>query len=99
VVYLVLAMALSTLFRSEATGALVTVGVLSLNALFTDFGDSQGRLSPFWNPAVPSLQEQHGAAEVLARTVQNRIAMVLIIAAIVALTFARAERREKMLSG
>ena len=34
-----------------------------------------------------------------AWTVQNRIGMVLLIAAIAALAFARAENREKILSG
>lgn len=97
--YLVLAMAVSTLFRSEATGALITVGMLSLNGLLTGFGGVQMRLSPFWNPAEPTLQQRYAAAEVMARTVQNRIAILLIIAALMALTFGRAERREKMLSG
>ncbi len=93
-VYGIVAMAFSTLTRSEATGAMLTVGILALNGLFTGFGSNPTAFSPFFNPAAMT-----GAtdAEVLARTVQNRIGMALLGAAIVALTFARAERREKLL--
>jgi ABC-type transport system involved in multi-copper enzyme maturation permease subunit len=95
-VYLLLAMGLSTLFRSEATGALVAAVVLVLNGLFTGFGQAQIRFSPFFNPvALP----RASAEDLLAWTVQNRIGMVLLAAAIVALAFARAERRETMLAG
>jgi len=91
--YLVLAMGLSALTKSEATGALLTTGVLLLNALF------QGvnlRISPFWNPAK---LEDFDTADVMAWTVQNRIGFVLAIVVIALLAFGRAERREKMLGG
>ena len=78
--------------------ALVTTAVLVINGVITGFGDSQIRVSPFWNPAI---LEQRGTdpTDLLAWTVQNRIGFVLAIAAVIALGFARAERREKMLGG
>lgn len=89
--YLAAAMGFGTLFRSEVAGALATVGVLGLNRLLGAF-----RVSPFWNPlAVEDIEP----AQLLALSVQNRIGIALAIAAIVALTFARAERRERMLGG
>jgi hypothetical protein len=93
VFYLVLAMGLSALTKSEATGAMLTTGLLILNS-FVQGGNL--RISPFWNPAN---LEDFDAADVLAWTVQNRIGFLLAIAAVMALSFARAERREKMLSG
>jgi hypothetical protein len=96
--YLVLSMTLSAVFRSEATGALVTAVILILNGVLTGFGEALRvtRVSPFFNPGY---LEQRGtdAADLLAWTVQNRVGFALAIAAIVALGFARAERREKML--
>lgn len=95
-VYLVLAMGLAALFKSEVTGAMAVAVVLALNGLFTGFGDAQNRFSPFWNPAaLPDSQ----ASQALAWTLQNRIGFLLVIAALTALAFGRAERREKMLSG
>lgn len=95
-VYLVLAMGLATLFKSEVTGAMAVAVVLSLNGLLTGFGDRQVRFSPFWNPeALPDNQ----ASQALAWTLQNRIGFLLVVAALTALAFGRAERREKMLSG
>lgn len=93
VFYMVLAMALAVLFKSEATGALVTV-VIGIANGFVQGGDL--RISPFFNPA-----NLDGAdpADLLAWTVQNRIGCALAIAAITALAFLRAERREKLLSG
>lgn len=93
--YLILAMAMSTLFRGEAAGAIATAAILALNGLITGFGDNQIRISPFWNPydsdAFPS--------ELFAWTLQNRIGMLLAMAAIMALAFMRANRRERMLEG
>lgn len=93
--YLILAMAMSTLFRGEAAGAIATAAILALNGLITGFGDNQIRISPFWNPydsdAFPS--------ELFAWTLQNRIGMLLAMAAIMALAFMRANRREHMLAG
>jgi hypothetical protein len=94
--YLALSMGFAALFKSEVTGAMATAAVLSLNGFLTGFGETQWRISPFWNPLA--LRET-GSAMAAAYTVQNRIGFVLAIAAVIALAFARAERREKMLSG
>ena len=91
VFYLVAAMGFATLFRSDVAGSLATIGLLGLNSLLSSF-----RVSPFWNPLMV---EEADAAQMLALSVQNRIGTALAIAAIVALTFVRAERRERMLSG
>lgn len=90
VFYLVAAMGFATLFRSDVAGSLATIGLLGLNSLLSAF-----RVSPFWNP----LAVEADAAQMLAIAVQNRIGTALAIAAIVALTFVRAERRERMLAG
>jgi hypothetical protein len=95
VFYLVLAMAYAALARSEITGALLAVATLSLNGLFSGFGDNQVRAFPTFNPLR---LRRVGPEEVLAFTIQNRIGTLLIITAVVALAFARAERREKLLS-
>ena len=92
--YLVLSMGLATLFRSEAAGALAVAAVLGFNGLVTGFGENQIRISPFWNPHALMDADP---TELLAWTLQNRIGIVLAMAAIVALTFMRANRREKML--
>jgi len=92
--YMVLAMGLAALFKSEATGALVTVAVAFVNSLLQG---GNVRISPFFNP--DRLVDEANAIDILAWTVQNRIGFVLIIVAITALAFGRAERREKMLSG
>ena len=94
VFYLVLAMGMATLFRSEVAGALAAAAILGLNGLITDGGDHQIRISPFWNPlAVGS----GNPAEILAWTVQNRIGIALLTAGLLALAFMRANRRERML--
>jgi hypothetical protein len=94
--YLVLSTGLATLFRGEAAGAMGVAAVLGLNGLITGFGDQQVRISPFWNPAAI---ENADAADLLAWTLQNRIGIVLAMAAILALAFMRANRRERMLGG
>lgn len=89
--HLVAAMGFATLFRSEAAGAMATLAVLALNWQMASLGL---RISPLWNPlAVPGAD----AEQLLAMAVQHRIGMALVMAAVVALTFARAERRERML--
>lgn len=93
VFYMVLAMGLAALTKSEATGALLATGVLIFN-FFIQGGNL--RVSPFWNPAN---LEEFDPADVLAWTTQNRIGFLLAIVAIVILSFGRAERREKMLGG
>ncbi|HVS16670.1 MAG TPA: hypothetical protein VMV46_22385 [Thermoanaerobaculia bacterium] len=92
--YLALSMGFSTLFRSEVAGAMATAAVLGLNGLITGFGDNPLRISPFFNPLGLSDTDPE---RLLALLVQNRIGVVLAIAAIVAMTFGRAERRETML--
>jgi hypothetical protein len=91
--YLVLAMAFSVLFKSEAAGALVTAAALI--AAFP-FQAGNTRLSPFWNPLNLTDADP---VNVLAWTVQNRIGFVLVCAALIALAFGRAENREKLLGG
>jgi ABC-type transport system involved in multi-copper enzyme maturation permease subunit len=93
VFYLVLAMGLSALTKSEATGALLATGVLIFN-FFIQAGNL--RVSPFWNAAK---LEDFDPADVLAWTTQNRVGFLLAIVAIMVLSFGRAERREKMLGG
>ncbi len=94
--YLILAMAMATLFRSEAAGAMGTAAILGLNGVITGFGQNQIRYSPFWNPhADPGTDP----SELFALTLQNRVGMVLAMAAILALAFMRANRRERMLAG
>ena len=99
--YLVLAMGMATLFRSETAGAMPTVLVLALNGVATSFGSNQLRASPFWNPHAFATADGDVAdpGEVLALTLQNRIGFALLMAAILALAFMRAGRRERMLDG
>jgi len=93
VFYMVLAMALAALFKSEATGALATVVVLSLNLPVQGAGL---RVSPFWNTDNFA---SFDPSDVVAWTVQNRIGFALITVVIALLAFGRAERREKLLGG
>jgi hypothetical protein len=89
--FLVLAMALSALFKSEAAGALVTTAVL---ALCWPLQQGQTRLSPFWNPAAMTDADP---TNLVAWSVQNRIGFLLASIALIALAFGRAENREKLL--
>jgi hypothetical protein len=93
--YLVLAAGLGGLLRNEITAALVASVVLALNGFLTGFGNAQSRWSPLFNPLV---LKDAGGTELIAWTVQNRIGCALLIVSIVALTCARAERREQLLS-
>ena len=77
--------------KSEAAGAMVCAGVLTL-ALST----TVARISPFFNI---ELLTNLDAAERLARLVQNRIGYVILTLAVMLLTFGRAEQRERLLSG
>ena len=96
VFYMVLAMAMATLFRSEVAGAMATVAVLGFNGLVTGFGEQQVRISPFFNPLAATSSDP---ADILAWTVQNRIGVALVTTGILALAFMRANRRERMLAG
>lgn len=92
--YLVLAMGLGALLKSEITAALVVSMVLFLNGLLSGFGEIQRRWSPLFNPlGVPDAN----SSDVLAWTLQNRIGIALLILALVALSCVRAERREQLL--
>jgi hypothetical protein len=94
VFYLIAGMAFAAFFRSEITGAMASVTLLAINGVFSNFGENQMRVSPFFNPlAVKDADE----SELFAWTLQNRILFLLLIVAIVLLTFSRVERREKML--
>ena len=84
---------LSTLTRSETAGAMVATVVLLLSVRFPT---THFRISPFWNPLAVQGADHD---QLLGMAVQNRIGVALVIAAIVALTFAHAERRERMLGG
>jgi len=95
-VYLVLSMGLAALVHSEVGGALVAVTLLAANGVLTGFGNSQVRVSPFWNPYT---LHDLDPVLVLAWTVQNRIGFALATAALAALAFAHAERRERLLAG
>jgi len=92
--YLVAAMGFAALSRSEITGAMATAALLGVNGFITAFGERQVRISPFYNPLAI---DNASPTDLFAWTVQNRIGFVLIIAAVVALAFSRAERREKLL--
>lgn len=92
--YLVLAAGLGALLRSEITAAMVAALVLALNGFFTGFGATQGRWSPLFNPLAVSADDTAG---IFAWTLQNRIGFALLIMALIALTCARAERRERLL--
>lgn len=94
--YLVLSTGMATLFRSETAGAMAVAAILGLNGLLSGFGENQIRISPFWNPAA---LDEADPTELFAWTLQNRIGMVLATAAILALAFMRANRRERMLGG
>jgi len=91
--YMVLGMALSVLFKSEAAGALVAAAAL---VVAFPFQAANTRLSPFWNPLNLTDADP---VNVLAWTVQNRIGFALVCAALIALAFGRAENREKLLGG
>lgn len=92
--YLVLSMGFAVLTKSEITGALLAVATVTLNGLFSGFGDNQVRFFPTFNPLA---LRRVSPEDVLAFTIQNRIGYVLVIVAVTALAFARAERREKLL--
>jgi ABC-type transport system involved in multi-copper enzyme maturation permease subunit len=92
--YLVVAMGFAALSRSEITGAMATAALLGLNGFITGFGENQVRISPFFNPLAI---DNASPTDLFAWTVQNRIGFVLAIAAVTALAFSRAERREKLL--
>ncbi len=93
VLYLVLSLGLAALFKSEAAGALVIMVALGLNSFVQG---ANLRISPFWNA---ERLDGTDPREALAFAVQNRVGFAMAIAAITALAFGRAQRREKLLGG
>jgi hypothetical protein len=92
--YLVLSMGLGALLKSEITAALVAALVLFVNGFLSAFGEVQRRWSPLFNPlGIPDAR----SSDLLAWTIQNRIGVALLILALVALSWVRAERREQLL--
>jgi len=94
VFYLVLAMAMAVWSRSQITGAMLSALIFAFNAFATGFGSNPMRISPTFNPLA---LRHRSPEEIFAFTVQNRVGMALVILAMIALTFSRANRREKML--
>lgn len=94
VFYLVLAMGLGALLKSEMTAALVTAMVLFANGFLTGFGDFERRWSPLFNPLRV---DDSNASELIGWTIQNRIGVALSILALFLLSSVRAERREQLL--
>jgi hypothetical protein len=93
VFYMVLATGFSALFKGEAAGALMACVVLAINL---PFQGGMPVLSPFYNAEA---RVGLDAADLLAEMIRNRIGYALIIAAIAALSFGRAEQRERVLGG
>lgn len=94
--FMVLAMGMSALFRSEIGGAVATGLVLAFFSFVSGFGSNQQVISPLYNPfalfdAAPD--------ELLAATIQNRVGYALLTLAILGLAFMRSNRRERLLSG
>ena len=94
--YLLLAMGMATLFRSEVAGAMGVAAILGLDLLISGFGANPVRISPFWNAAV-AIDDADDAAQLFAWGLQNHIGVLLAMAAILGLAFMRANRRERML--
>lgn len=97
VFYLCVGMAFATLFKSEVGGGIATFALLLFNGFVTGFGNgpSLPLVNPFFNPWTQWNAEPE---QVIAWSVQNRIAMILYMAAIISLAFMRSNRREKLLS-
>ena len=94
--FMVLAMGFAALFRSEVGGAVGTVIVLILSWLIGGPNDNQNVVSPFYNP-MGALNID--LDQLIANTVRNRIAYILVSFAILGLAFMRSNRRERLLSG
>ena len=100
VFYLVVAMGLGALFKSEITAVLVALVILAANAVLLNLSNTPGhlsnRISPLFNPLALT---DTNLSLVLAWTVQNRIGIALLIIGLAALAFARAEQRERLMGG
>lgn len=97
VFYLVLGMSLGALTGNKMSAGLFAGALLIINALVTGFGVNPTRYSPLFNPLALA-DTPMDAAQIMAWTIQNRIGTALAICALLALTLARAERRELLLS-
>lgn len=98
VLFLVLAMGFSALFRSEVAGAIVTCVILLIFGIFFhNFGEArvQPIISPFFNPYADNMSPQ---VNLLAAILKNRIGVAIVIGLVTWLAFMRGERREKLLS-
>lgn len=93
-VYLALALVVSVATRSELAGTLVTFAAWCANGFLTGFGETQSRLSPFFNPLAMS----GDPPALLLRTAENRVAFALVTVVLVVSAFVLASRREAMLS-
>ena len=97
--YLVVATAFGALFRGEAASAMATGVILAFNGIISDMGANQIVISPFFNPYALAADPETilSSGEIFARTLQNRIGILLVMAGILSLAFMRANRRERML--
>ena len=97
--YLVLATTFGALFRGEAAAAMATGVVLAFNGMIADMGANQVVISPFFNPhaLAADAETMLSSGEIFAKTLQNRIGILLVMAGILSLAFMRANRRERML--
>ncbi len=96
--FLVVSMGFSALFRSEVSGAIISAVIwMFFHLILHGFGEAQQQplISPFYNPYASNVSE---ATNLLAKILQHRIGMTLLIVGIVCLAVLRGERREKLLS-
>lgn len=95
--YLVLSMAFGAWFRNKMTAGMASLILLFLNGAGTGMGENPSRYSPLFNPL--SLEGTGVAAEdILYWIIQNHIGFAVVMLTLLVLTFARAERRELLLS-
>lgn len=97
VFYMVLGMSLGALTGNRMSAGLFAGALLILNAFVTGVGTNPTRYSPLFNPLALA-ETPMDAAQIMAWTIQNRIGTALAVCALLALTLARAERRELLLS-
>lgn len=95
--YLVLSMAFGAWFRNKMTAGMASLILLFFNGVVTEMGNSQTRYSPLFNPLG---LEGTGASseEIVYWLIQNHVGFAVLMLTLVVLTFARAERRELLLS-
>lgn len=95
--FMVLSMGCSALFRSEVSGAIISVLAFGVSLLLLQ-GQGQENLKkifPFFNPYATNVDE---SVNLLSLTLQNRIFYALLILGLICLAYMRGERREKLLS-